>query len=262
MDVARLREIVEPHVDNRASRAFDLTMLTFIIVGLITFTLDTVPNLPKWATDTLYAIEVLTVAVFTIEYLLRFCLAERRLGFVFSFFGIIDLLAILPFYTNLGADILATGFGIELTFVGFGLDLRSLRILRLFRLFRVFKLLRYSRAIKHFGNALQEVKEELILYVMATAFLMFLASAGIYHFEREAQPVAFQSMFHAMWWSVVTLTTVGYGDVAPITVGGKIFTGFLLMIGLGVIAVPSGLIASGLTQAKNKDREASKDSDA
>lgn len=246
MDVDRLREIVEPAVDSRESRIFDLMMLTFIVVALITFTLDTLPDKPEWAVNALFAIEVVTVIVFSIEYLIRVFVAERRIKFLCSFYGIVDLLAIIPFYVGL--------------FVGFGVDLRSLRILRLFRLFRVFKLLRYSRAIRHFGNALEEVKEELVLYLMATGFLMFLASAGIYHFEREAQPENFQSIFHAMWWSVVTLTTVGYGDVYPQTVGGKIFTSCLLMIGLGVIAVPSGLIASGLTQAKNKERESRSDS--
>ncbi|GAB4136508.1 MAG: ion transporter [Planctomycetaceae bacterium] len=241
MDLVKLRNLVEPHVDNRLSRIFDITMLSFIVIALVTFTLDTLPDKPEWAVQCLFTIEVITVLVFSVEYILRFIAAERRLKFVFSFYGVIDLLAILPFYL---------GF-----FVGFGVDLRSLRILRLFRVFRVFKLLRYSRAIRHFGNALQEVKEELILYLMATAFLMFLASAGIYHFEREAQPENFQSIFHSLWWAVVTLTTVGYGDVYPLTVGGKIFTGFLLMIGLGVIAVPSGLLASGLTQARNRERE-------
>lgn len=242
MDVAKLRMIIEPHVDNKASRIFDLTMLSLIIVALITFTLDTLPGKPQWAVNALFAVEIVTVAAFSVEYILRVFVAEKRLRFIFSFYGIVDLLAIVPFYVGL--------------FVGFGVDLRSLRILRLFRLFRVFKLLRYSRAIRHFGNALHEVKEELVLYLMATAFLMFLASAGIYHFEREAQPENFRSIFHAMWWSVVTLTTVGYGDVYPETVGGKVFTGCLLMIGLGVIAVPSGLLASGLTQAKDRDRKA------
>lgn len=241
MNIQQLRAIIEPHVDNKASRWFDLAMLITIVIALITFMFDTIPDQPQWAINTLGIIETVTVAIFSIEYLLRLIVAERRLRFVFSFYGIIDFLAVIPFYAGLLFTL--------------GIDLRSLRILRLFRLFRVFKLLRYSRAIRHFGNALQEVKEELILYLMATAFLMFLASTGIYHFEHEAQPENFKSIFHAMWWSVVTLSTVGYGDVYPATIGGKIFTCFLLMIGLGVIAVPSGLLASGLTQAKEKERE-------
>ncbi|MCH8828549.1 MAG: ion transporter [Planctomycetes bacterium] len=248
MDVAKLREIVEPNRDSKASRIFDLTMLTFILVALVTFTLDTMPAgaLPDWAEQTLSVIELITVIVFTVEYVLRLIAAERKLRFVFSFYGIVDLLAILPFYLGL--------------FGGRTVDLRSLRILRLFRVFRVFKLLRYSRAIHHFGNALREVREELILYLMATAFLMFLAATGIYYFEHEVNE-NFKSIFHSLWWAVVTLTTVGYGDVYPMTIGGKIFTGFLLIIGLGVISVPSGLIASGLTQARIKEREAKRKSE-
>lgn len=237
MDVAKLRQLIEPHgVDSRASRAFDLTMMAFIIIALITFSLETLPDNPPWLTETLYIVEVITVTVFTVEYLLRLYVAEKKLAFLFSFYGLVDLAAILPFY------------------LAVGVDLRSLRVLRLFRIFRALKLLRYSRAIRHFRDALYEVREELILYLMATAFLMYLASAGIYYFERDAQPENFQSIFHSMWWAVVTLTTVGYGDVYPATVGGKIFTGFLLMIGLGIIAVPSGLLASGLTQARQKER--------
>ena len=239
MDVNKLREIVEPNVDTRASRAFDLTMMAFIIVAVINFSLDTLPKLSDFTRRTLYSIEVITVTVFSLEYLLRIITAKKKLRFVFSFFGIVDLLAIIPFYVGLFST-------------GIQLDLRLLRILRLFRIFRVLKLLRYSRAIKHFRDALNEVREELILYLIATALLMYFASAGIYFFEREVPGTNFQSIFHSMWWAVVTLTTVGYGDVYPQTTGGRIFTGMILLIGLGVIAIPSGLIASGLTKVKKK----------
>ena len=243
MDVAKLREIIEPHTDTTVSRAFDLVMMGFIFLGLITFSLETLPDNPEWFQRTLHILEMITVGVFTVEYLSRLLIAERRLAFVFSFYGIIDLLAIAPFYLSLG------------------IDLRSLRILRLFRIVRALKLLRYSRAIKHFKDALGEVREELILYLMATAFLIFLASAGIYHFEHEKQPENFKSVFHSLWWAIVTLTTVGYGDVYPETVGGKVFTGMILIVGLGVIAVPSGLLASGLTQVRSKEDDSRTSSD-
>ena len=239
MDVDKLREIVEPNVDTRASRAFDLTMMAFIIIAIINFSLDTLPDLSRTTRLVLYSVEAITVAVFSVEYLLRIITAKKKLRFVFSFFGIVDVLAVIPFYVGL-------------FYTGMQIDLRLLRILRLFRIFRVLKLLRYSRAIKHFRDALNEVREELILYLMATAFLMYLSSAGIYYFERDVPETNFQSIFHSMWWAVVTLTTVGYGDVYPQTTGGKIFTGFILLIGLSVIAIPSGLIASGMTKVKKK----------
>lgn len=240
MDVNKIREIIEPNVDTRASRAFDLTMMAFILIAIINFSIETVPGLSQGTRQILNAVETITVAVFSIEYLLRILTSRKRLRFAFSFFGIIDILAIIPFYVGLFTT-------------GVQLDLRLLRILRLFRIFRALKLLRYSRAIKHFRDALNEVREELILYLMATAFLMYFASAGIYYFEKDVPNSHFQSIFHSMWWAVVTLTTVGYGDVYPQTTGGRIFTSMILLIGLGVIAIPSGLIASGLTKVKKRD---------
>jgi len=150
--------------------------------------------------------------------------------------------AILPFY------------------VALGVDLRTLRIVRLFRLLRVLKLLRYNRAIKHFSDALHEVHDELLLYLTATGFMIYLASAGIYYFEHIVNP-HFKSIFHSLWWSIVTLTTVGYGDAVPVTIGGKVFTGCLLVIALAIIAVPSGLIASGMTTVRNRERQQSDEHD-
>ena len=151
---------------------------------------------------------------------------------MFSFFGIIDLLAILPFFL-----------------VGF-LDLRFLRAFRILRIFRALKIVRYNKAMKRFGLAFMLVKEEIVLFFVCTVILIFITSAGIYYFENEAQPETFKSIFHSAWWSIVTLTTVGYGDIYPITLGGRIFTFFVLMIGVGLVTVPAGLVASALSKAR------------
>ena len=155
--------------------------------------------------------------------------------FIFSFFGLIDLIAILPFYLSFGAD------------------LRSLRAVRLFRLLRLLKFLRYGDTLQNLKDAFKNVKKELILFSFATLLLIYFSSVGIYYFENEAQPEAFSSIFSAMWWSVATLTTVGYGDIYPITAGGKIFSTFVVFIGLGLVAIPTGLVASSLTQALKKE---------
>ena len=134
-------------------------------------------------------------------------------------------------------------------------DLRFLRAFRIFRLFRALKLIRYSKAINRLSTAIDIVKEELVLFFVIILILIFMVSAGIYFFENEAQPDIFQSIFHSMWWAIVTLTTVGYGDAYPITMGGKIFTFFVLIIGVGVVTIPAGLIGSALSEARNLEKK-------
>lgn len=224
-----LKKIVEDS-DTLAGKIFDLFIQSLIILSIVAFSIETLPDISNYTSKILHYFNIFCVAVFTFEYLFRIFLSEKRLSFIFSFYGIIDLLAILPFY------------------VASGVDLRSIRVFRIFRLFRVFKILRYNRAIKRFKKALILIKEELILFLFVTMLLLYLSSVGIYYFENSVQPESFKSFFHCLWWSVITLTTVGYGDVIPITVGGKIFTSVIVLIGLGVVAVPTGLIASALTR--------------
>ena len=132
----------------------------------------------------------------------------------------------------------------------FGLDLRFIRVIRLLRLFRAFKIVRYSKALQLYARAFKLAKEELVLFFLVALMLIYFAAAGIHLFEYQEQPEEFSSVFHSLWWAVVTLTTVGYGDIYPVTLGGRIFTFFLLLIGLGTIAVPSGIIASALGKAR------------
>ncbi|MCA9117206.1 MAG: ion transporter [Planctomycetaceae bacterium] len=232
--MSSLRKIIEES-GTPAGRAFDLTIQALIVVSLLTFSLDTLPDLSPFAVEALGIIETVTVLIFTVEYLLRVWTARNRLRFVFSFFGLIDLLAILPFYLSTT------------------IDLRSVRALRLLRLFRILKLARYSIAIRRFHRALVIAREELVLFFAATSVVIFLAAAGIHHFESDAQPQAFASVFHSLWWAVATLTTVGYGDVYPVTVGGRIFTFVVLLAGLGVVSVPAGLVASALSEARRME---------
>lgn len=232
---AKLKQIVEQS-DTRAGRAFDHTIEALIVLSLVSFSLETLPNLPSGFRTILGWIELGTVAVFTTEYLLRLYLADRRLKFATSFFGVIDLLAILPYY-------LMTG-----------LDLRAVRVFRFLRLFRAFKLLRYGEAMDRFRLAFRIAKEELLLFFFISCLLLFLSAVGIYYFEHPAQPELFASVFHSLWWAVVTLTTVGYGDIYPVTAGGKFFTFFVLIIGLSIFAVPAGIIASALTEARKRSR--------
>jgi voltage-gated potassium channel len=222
----------------RKGRIFDYVIQGLIMLSLIGFAVETLPNLSQQTRNFLSVFELFCVVVFTAEYILRIYVAKKPLKYIFSFYGLVDLLAILPFYLT------AT------------MDLRALRSFRVLRLFRAFKLVRYNKALKRFHVAATLIKEEVVLFFIITLILIYLTSAGIYFFENEAQPELFSSIFHSFWWAIVTLTTVGYGDVYPITVGGKIFTFFVLIIGVGIVTVPAGLVASALSRAREvEDRE-------
>ncbi len=199
--------------------------------------METIPNLKPQTRVILQSIEVFSVMVFTIEYIMRIYIAGNKLKFVFSFIGIIDFLAILPFYLTVGVD------------------LRSLRALRFLRLFRILKLVGYNKAMNQFSRAIKSAKEQILLFIFITLILIYFAAVGIYYFENEAQPEHFTSIFDSLWWAIITLTTVGYGDVYPITVGGKVFTFFILMIGLGIVAIPTGIISSALTTSVDNKEE-------
>ncbi len=226
-----LRKIVEDNTTKKG-RFFDYIIQLLIFLSLISFSVETLPNIPEKASVALRYFEVFSVLIFSIEYLLRLWVSKKPLSYIFSFYGIIDILAILPFYM--------------VTF----LDLRFLRAFRILRIFRALKVIRYNKAIERFGAAFKLVKEEFVLFFACALILIFITSAGIFYFEHEAQPETFKSIFHSAWWAIVTLTSVGYGDVYPITLGGRIFTFFVLMIGLGIVTVPAGLVASALSKAR------------
>ena len=113
------------------------------------------------------------------------------------------------------------------------------------------KLLRYNSAVYRLRMAFKAIREELLIFLSFTLILLFLSSVGIYYFEHAEQPEMFSSIFESMWFAVVSLTTVGYGDITPVTIGGRVFTSFILFLGLGIVAVPTGLFAAALTRQKS-----------
>lgn len=221
-------------LNSKSGRRFDIFIQILIILSLVAFSLETLPKLKENTRQWLDYFEILCVIIFSVEYALRIIYTENKWKYITSFYGLVDLFAILPFYLS------------------FGVDLRSVRILRIFRVFRILKLVRYNKALNKFKEAAVEAKEEIILFLIITAILLYLSAFGIYIYEHEAQPEKFASVFHSLWWAVSTLTTVGYGDVFPITLGGKIFTFFVLIIGLGIVTVPAGIVASALSRSVKK----------
>ena len=230
-----MKDKIDKIVETRESKAglyFDYAIQVLILLSVASFTIETLPDLTAETINYLETFELVCIFIFSLEYLIRLYIAKNKLKFITSFYGIIDILAILPFYLTLG------------------FDLRSARVLRFLRLFRLIKLIRYNKAIRRFQTAFMMIKQELVMFSMVSLILFYLSAVGIYYFENSVQPELFSSVFSSLWWSVVTLTTVGYGDIVPITVGGRIFTFIILMIGLGIIAIPSGMISSALTEAR------------
>lgn len=215
--------------DTKIGRVFDVFIQVLILLSLVSFSIETLPNVGETTSRILNTFEPLCVLIFSLEYLLRL-LSTKRFKYAFTFSGVIDLVAILPFY------------------ITSGVDLRSLRIFRLLRVFRAFKFLKYSNSLDRLLNAFSSIKNELFIFSVATSFLLYLSAVGIYYFENPAQPEKFKSIFHSLWWSVTTLTTVGYGDMYPITTGGKLFSTLVVFLGLGLVAVPSGLLATAFSK--------------
>ena len=224
-------------------RLVDLLLLVLIIASIVGFAWSTIPDVSPSTERGLELFQLVAVAIFTLEYLLRLIAAggkpdgrgasREALAYALSFYGVIDLLAILPFYLNLG------GF----------IALRSLRILRLLRLFKIG---RYSRSLSLFATVLRDRSSQLGVFMYISFIFIFIAATGIYYCEHGKQPEAFSSIPMSLWWAVVTLTTVGYGDAYPITAMGKLFTSAIVILSLGVIAIPTGIISAGMVEAIGK----------
>ena len=250
MDIRRRTwEIVEvAKAGDRASRVFDSFILTLIFLNVLAVIIGSVESIQERFAFFFNAFEVLSVIVFTVEYLARLwsCTAHpryigrlcERLRFAFRAMPLIDLLAILPFY---------------LPFLG--VDLRTLRVLRLLRILRVAKVGRYYSSLKLIKHVFQAKKEELILTSVLMVFLLIVSSTVLYYCENTVQPEVFSSIPATMWWSVATLTTVGYGDMYPITFMGKFFASVIAILGIGMFALPTGILGAGFIEAIQKQRE-------
>ena len=235
--------------DNRLSRRFDLFIMIMIFLNMIAVIMETVDAVYVKYDSLFEWFEIISVIVFTLEYAGRIwtcTLIERyshpikgRIQFILSPIGLIDLLAILPFY---------------LPFIMI-IDGRILRLLRLFRLVRIFKMGRYSTAFRMIANVLNRRKEELLVTLTIVLLVLVLASSLMYYVEHEVQPKAFSSIPATMWWGVATLTTVGYGDVYPITSIGRVLGAFIAIMGIGIFALPAGIIASGFEAEIRKKSE-------
>jgi voltage-gated potassium channel len=230
------------------NKIFIDSIYLLIVLNVISIILESYKGLREIFSFEFYAFEAFSVVIFSIEYVLRVWTSNldesisgkgRRLKFVISGMGIIDLLSILPFY---------------LPFL-LPFDLRMLRILRLFRLLRIIKLGRLSRSLKTISSVLKESKSDLAITIFSAFVLLILSSTIMYYVENEAQPDKFDNIGQSLWWAVATLTTVGYGDIYPITGLGKFMSAIIALIGIGFIALPTGIISSAFIEKVQKDKK-------
>ena len=242
----RIFEIVDkPVPGDWASRVFDGVIMTFIALSVAAIVLESYEGLYSKYQTAFKVFDWLSVAVFAVEYGLRVWTADLldpaakhpRWKYVLSFMAIIDLLAILPFF---------------LPFLH--LDLRFLRMLRLLRLFRVLKLTRYLEALTVMGRVIRSSASQLIVSVVLCFFVMLFSAIIMYTVEHPVQPQKFPNVISSLWWAMCTLTTVGYGDVYPVTAVGRFFASIIALVGIGIIAIPTGILAAGFTAVINERR--------
>jgi len=241
----RIRQILTgSKAHDRVSGFFNTFIVTLIVLNIVAFILQSEPASEQRYGGLLEAFEFLSMIIFTVEYLLRLsvCSTLRRyrgskgiLRFALSPLQVTDLVAIIPFY---------------LPFLG--IDLRVLRVLRLFLLFRIFKINRYAAALGLIRAVVLRRKEELLISTGVMLVLLLLASTLMYYAERNVQPDKFGSIPAAMWWAVITMTTVGYGDVFPLTACGRIICAFSAVAGVGFFALPISILGSGFIDEINR----------
>ncbi len=221
-------------------------IIILIVLNVIAVILETVHSIHEAYGGFFKFFDLISVIIFTIEYILRVWSSTHdprykhnvygRLRYMVSTGALIDLLAILPFYIH----------------IGMGLDLRVLRILRLLRFLRLFRLTAYMKAAKMIKGVFVARAPELKLSLVMISFLIIISSCLLYFAEHNAQPAKFSSIPASIWWAVVTITSVGYGDMVPITIWGKVLTGIIVLSGLAILTLPAGIITAGFLEEMRK----------
>jgi voltage-gated potassium channel len=246
---ARAHEILFGTIaGDRTSGAVNLLIVLIIVLSVVAVMLESVRGVAAEYSRLLRVFELFSVGVFTVEYILRIwcCPVDKRysdgirgrLRYAITFMALIDLIAILPFYLP---------FLIQL-------DLRFVRVLRLLRLFRLAKLSRYTSALSQLGQVLRSRREHLVITLAGIIIILVLVSGLMFYAENLAQPEKFSSIPETMWWAVCTMTTVGYGDVYPVTILGKLLAGSVSILGLCLFAVPAGIISSGFIELLSEEK--------
>ena len=232
----RIRIIIF-EADTKAGRRFDVTLIGMILLSVLTVMLDSVPQINAKYGQQLYYAEWFFTVLFTVEYAVRLWCIEHSWGYAKSFYGVVDLLSVLPTY-------------LSLWFPGAQFFL-AVRILRVLRVFRVLRMVRYVGEAELIAQALAASRRKIIVFVASVLALMVIFGALMYVVEGGTNP-AFASIPHSIYWAVTTMTTVGYGDITPTTPLGQSLASFIMIMGYGIIAVPTGIVTLELNEANRR----------
>jgi voltage-gated potassium channel len=224
--------------DTPAGKLFDLSLLVLIILSTLTVMIETVPEIPAQYTRYFYILEWIFTILFTMEYVLRMVAVDRKWKYFFSFLGIIDLLSILPTYIAL--------------FVSGAQVFLVIRVIRLFRIFRILKLTQFIGAGNTLRTALIASRHKITVFLLTV--LMTVVISGTIMYLVEGKEHGFTSIPRSIYWAIVTLTTVGYGDIAPQTFLGQMIASLIMILGYGIIAVPTGIVSAEMIQLKSKEK--------
>ena len=230
---SKLQEIIHG-TDTKRGRNFDVILLIVILISIVVVMLESVPYLNKQYSLTFWSIEWIVTALFTFEYILRIVSLKKPLTYVFSFMGVVDLLSLLPTYIGLFVE------GTEALMV-----IRSIRFLRIFR---ILKLSRYMLGADILGEALKNSRHKIIVFLISILTIVIIM--GGLMFVIEPNEAGFTSIPRSVYWAIITITTVGYGDIAPVTPIGQAIASLIMLFGYAIIAVPTGIVSSEMTAIK------------
>ena len=225
----------------KKNKIFNGFIIVLIVLNVFAIMLESVASIEAKYGEIIHLFNIISVILFSIEYFMRIIAhRDHLLKYIFSFYALVDLIAILPFYIPFLIPV----------------DLRFLRLLRLMRVFRVLKTTKYSSSIRIIVDVIVEKRRELWITLFISILFMLVASFIVYYFENQAQPENFSNLFDSVWWAIATLTTVGYGDIYPVTVEGKLVASFLALLGIGIVAMPTGILSAGLMEKISSQKNA------
>ncbi len=217
--------------DTRAGRLFDMWLIVLILASVLAVVLDSLPALPGAQRELLYRVEWLFTALFTVEYLARLACVRHPLRYALSFYGVVDLLALLPTYLALLVPEVHA--------------LIDVRVLRLLRVFRIFKLTAYLAEFQALGGALRASRRKVLVFISAVLMIVLVMGTLMYVVEGPAN--GFTSIPTAVYWAITTMTTVGFGDITPKTELGRFIASIMMLLGWGTLAVPTGIVTAEMT---------------